>query len=234
MKFGIYCIKNIYNNKKYIGRSLNIDIRFKNHKNKLNKGIHHSNHLQSSWNKYGEKNFIFEILEYCNENLIKEKERFYIDLYQTENRRNGYNMQSSIKYDYILPLIDDYRKYGKKVYQYDLNGNFIKEWNNASEASKYLNILTTQISQVCRGKTRFAKNFVFSYSKNFILKEHKQRTKLKVKDIINNSEKIYNSITEFCKINNISDTSVIHLSLKKRNGKYKNFLIEKYKNEEYK
>jgi len=44
---------------------------------------------------------------------------------------------------------------GKPVLQFDLQGNFIKEWNNATEASKILNINKSQISAVARGNTKY-------------------------------------------------------------------------------
>lgn len=48
------------------------------------------------------------------------------------------------------------RKLGKQrskaVNQYDLEGNFIKEWSSQTEASRELNIDTTSISNCCMGK----------------------------------------------------------------------------------
>lgn len=39
----------------------------------------------------------------------------------------------------------------RAVYQYDLQGNIIKLWNNIVSASKELNIYHTRISDCCRG-----------------------------------------------------------------------------------
>jgi group I intron endonuclease len=71
---GIYCIENIVNNKKYIGRSVNIYGRWAYHKSALNKNIHMNNYLQHSWNKYGSENFKFYILEECSIEELAEKE----------------------------------------------------------------------------------------------------------------------------------------------------------------
>lgn len=62
-KIGIYCIQNKLNNKQYIGSSANISKRLKEHFRKLRKKEHHSYHLQSAFNKYGENNFMFFIIE---------------------------------------------------------------------------------------------------------------------------------------------------------------------------
>ena len=79
-EIGIYKIENKVNNKCYIGSSKNIKKRWQEHKRTLKKGTHHSKALQNAWNKYGEENFIFEILCNClfDELLIKEQEYFNI------------------------------------------------------------------------------------------------------------------------------------------------------------
>lgn len=80
MKTGIYKILNIVNNKFYIGSSgINVKYRLNHHRNKLKKNIHVNKHLQSAWNKYGEKSFIFTIIEYCKPKKCIEREQFYFD-----------------------------------------------------------------------------------------------------------------------------------------------------------
>src|SRR5690349_13606447 len=80
---GIYIIKNILNNKCYFGSTTNsFQRRFKAHKSQLNRGIHHSSKLQRAWDKYGESNFIFLIVEICTDEEIIEREQFYIDTFK--------------------------------------------------------------------------------------------------------------------------------------------------------
>ena len=74
---GIYSIENVVNHKKYIGQSINIKSRWCKHKVDLNNGSHDNDYLQKSWNKYGENNFEFEILEECSKEELNEKERYY-------------------------------------------------------------------------------------------------------------------------------------------------------------
>lgn len=92
-KSGIYCIENIINNKKYIGQSVDIDSRWSKHKSELNKNSHNNDYLQKSWNKYGEENFKFYVLEYCNIDELDKKEVYYINLYDSLNKTVGYNMK---------------------------------------------------------------------------------------------------------------------------------------------
>jgi group I intron endonuclease len=77
---GIYRIKNKVNNKCYYGSSKNIDKRWKRHKNELNKKKHINIILQRAWNKYGEKNFVFEIIEECDVSLLLKTEQNYLNL----------------------------------------------------------------------------------------------------------------------------------------------------------
>lgn len=62
---------------------------------------------------------------------------------------------SNIKYD-KFPIISNTNHKNDKLYQYDLEGNFIKEWNNYSEVTKYfgknLNIHSSiRLGQACGG-----------------------------------------------------------------------------------
>ena len=57
------------------------------------------------------------------------------------------------------------KKLCKPVIQYDLNGNFIKEYYGANEASRQTGILCTSICKCCRGERRKTKGFVFKYKK---------------------------------------------------------------------
>lgn len=84
-KTGIYRIRNIIDGKIYIGSSCKLRIRQKIHLRSLNKGTHHSIHLQRSWNKYGKESFVFEILE-CglDEHQLIAIEQKYIDNYRPE------------------------------------------------------------------------------------------------------------------------------------------------------
>lgn len=91
---GVYCIENIVTNKKYIGQSIDIDTRWKKHKYELNRDNHKNKYLQSAWNKYGESNFKFYILELCNEKELDEKEIYWIEYYNAVDREFGYNLKT--------------------------------------------------------------------------------------------------------------------------------------------
>ena len=77
---GIYEIRNIINNKKYVGSAASIKSRWEKHRRTLRNNDHANPHLQNAWNKYGEFSFTYSILEVCPKNILIEREQYYIDL----------------------------------------------------------------------------------------------------------------------------------------------------------
>lgn len=81
---GIYKIVNKIDEKYYVGRTNKFDRRWRKHKKMLRKNKHVNDYLQNAWNKHGENNFDFIIVERLNENLLLEIEQKYLDIAKTE------------------------------------------------------------------------------------------------------------------------------------------------------
>lgn len=81
---GIYKITNINTGDVYIGQSVNIADRFKQHI-KCGLGIDASptNKLYNNMQQFGVWNFTFEVLQKCQRSKLNDKERFWIDMYQS-------------------------------------------------------------------------------------------------------------------------------------------------------
>lgn len=95
---GIYKITNLINGKIYIGQSVDIKKRWRQHKrNSQIKGREYDKYLYRAFRKYGLENFSFEVIEECNEDLLDEKEQYYISYYDSYN--NGYNMTQGGQYN---------------------------------------------------------------------------------------------------------------------------------------
>lgn len=89
MRTGIYSITNTITNKVYVGSAVNIDLRWKEHLNDLRKNKHHSIKLQRAFVKYGEANFIFDVIMLCDKSELIVNEQTFID--QLESYKKGYN-----------------------------------------------------------------------------------------------------------------------------------------------
>lgn len=88
---GIYKITNLVTKQSYIGQSVDIASRWKQHiKCGLGIDASHTNMLYNSMQKYGVWSFAFELIEQCPKEQLNEREKFYISLYQTD--KFGYNM----------------------------------------------------------------------------------------------------------------------------------------------
>lgn len=100
--------------------------------------------------------------------------------YYTEEVRN--KMREKLKgshggpftKSHIRNLTESFRKHkGKKLYQFDLQGNFIREWRSKGEAveglklkDKYKGNLTSQIKDCCFKKQKSAFGYIWSYENN--------------------------------------------------------------------
>lgn len=91
---GIYCIENIVNNKKYIGMANRLKARKTCHVYNLNKQKHRNIHLQGAWNKYGSDNFIFYVLEECDKECLDDREKYWMEYYDSRNQDFGYNLKA--------------------------------------------------------------------------------------------------------------------------------------------
>lgn len=109
---GIYAIINTVNQKIYIGQTVNFKNRKRQHFSELRlnqhgkgskKGNRQTDHLQKSYNKYGECIFEWKILEYCKEEKLVEREQYYIDKYNSANPHCGYNLSIKAHRSVISP-----------------------------------------------------------------------------------------------------------------------------------
>jgi hypothetical protein len=201
-KSGIYCILNKCNNKKYIGSSLSMRTRLQRHRSALRGNYHTNEYLQNSWNKYGENNFECFVLEYCEEKDLIIKENYYVNLLSSYNItkdiiRNKPSEKSRKKHSetrkkmFSLNLLP---KCNKKIYKYDLNGNFICEYESLKKASEVNKISKSSICRHINGNYKKAGNFLWSYIKYDFLNPYVKSKK----EILRNSR----SRIVICKSNN--------------------------------
>lgn len=186
-------IKNLLNDKVYIGSSINLRRRLQVHISHLQKQIHHNKHLQAAFNKYGQKSFVYCVLEICEpiKDTILFLEQKYLDLNPEYN--NATVAENNAGWHHTEEVCEKIRKANtgkcrplkkehkytpakklknnnyinpdrlKPVYQYTIDGKFIKKHKSASFAGRELNVIGTSINDVCRGKQNSAYGYKWSY-----------------------------------------------------------------------
>ena len=91
IKSGVYQIRNLINNKVYVGSAVDINRRKREHYTQLSKGKHCNQKLQNAYNQYGVENFSFEIVESVEDpQQLISREQYYIDKFNAVNE--GYNI----------------------------------------------------------------------------------------------------------------------------------------------
>ena len=242
-KSGIYQIKNIINNKVYIGSACDLNLRKRKHFSDLNLNKHHSIILQRAFNKYGGENFVFEILLFCPKEKLRILEQNLLDLnlghYNSSKSASGFEIGRRVTKDENNKKV---KSMYKKIIQYDLNMNFIKEWNSSKEAALQLNIYNSQISQCCTGKIKSAKGFIFKFKDNFIPYFYKSKSKytnlerfniisekssFKYKIILPTGKYIIiKNLKKYCLDNNLNISTMYNSYHKKRKTK-NGYMVEK-------
>lgn len=82
----IYCATNLLNNKKYVGQTVDFHKRKLQHLRTVDDTYFHR-----ALQKDGKQNFSWEILEYCEQEQLNEREKFWIKALETFGPK-GYNM----------------------------------------------------------------------------------------------------------------------------------------------
>jgi hypothetical protein len=238
LQIGIYKLYFDNYDKVYIGSTKkSFRKRLFQHIHSLNIKRHKNKILQSYCDDNLSAVLKFEILEIViDEALLKDREQHYLDLFK-ERLFNQQLFAYSGK-GFVMPKG---RRNGleTKCLQYSMDGDFIQQFNSLSEAGKILNIGSTHITTVCRGRLHSTGGFRFTYYKeNFPLKlppiKHKERGKsfyigVKAIDEFGN---YFNceSIHEFCKISGIDQRRISRMISSKHNDWFKpRFKKIKYK-----
>lgn len=139
----VYVHKNTINNKIYIGLTKDIKQRWKP------LSYEKCPYFHNAINKYGWHNFKhIIIISNISRELACEIEKYLIRKYNSNNPLYGYNLAEGGRGG--VTHRGDKHPLSKKIYQYDLDGNYIKEWTNAQIASKVLKIPVSDIYLACK------------------------------------------------------------------------------------
>ena len=237
--FQIYKISNNLNNKVYIGSSIDVERRWRQHKEaSINEKDHHYNYpLMIAFRQFGIDNFTFEIIDTLPDyqTMIKAEHNWIVK----ENCvvPNGYNQTDNTNSPMFDPdvakkMSDTKRdKYGKRVSEIDSNGNIIDVWDSLAEAGEKTGLDRFKISDVCNGRRLTTGDRVFRFldeEENIIIPEVKvnqvqtnriTKTSRKVikMDDNNNILQTYDSVALAAADNNCDASAISKVCNGKRN-----------------
>jgi group I intron endonuclease len=93
----IYLCRCLTTNKVYVGSASKFSKRRYDHLRGLKSGKHTNAYLQSAFNKYGETNFVFEMIETCDAELRYIREQYWIDQYKASDPEFGFNLVHPVR-----------------------------------------------------------------------------------------------------------------------------------------
>ncbi len=124
---------------------------------------------------------------------------------QTACQKEGYSGEYQWRYYTDENKINPAKIRIKKVYRFDLQGNYIDDFKSLHEAAEKTGIDYRAISQVCLNKTAQAGGYYWNYEKRFNFNPQKiRKTAVACYDDNGTFIKSYTSLTEAANDNNIS------------------------------
>lgn len=168
-----YEIVNLINNKKYIGITTNIQNRWTTHFRELKKNCHHSTKLQNAFNKYGEKNFQFNII--IEKSFEKNIEAYLYEIgliNKNNSKNNGYNMTNKISPMAVSEIAKKVKLKNQEkvenILQIDMNNKqIIKVFSSLREAERETGVFRSNITDVCKRKKVKAGNYYWAFEKDY-------------------------------------------------------------------
>ena len=164
---GIYKITNLINDKIYIGKSVNIQKRWNQHKNAKD-----SSPIHLAIQKYGINNFVIDVLEECSKDELDQKEKYWIQKYNSYFG-DGYNATIGgdgsshpvkLSHEELLKIID-------------LLQNSEETF---AEIGEKFDVSSTTISNINTGKSRVLLDLIYPIRKNKFNKQEIDKDTLRI------------------------------------------------------
>lgn len=203
----IYKTTNLINNKTYVGQFNGDEKKFKYYLGSGKK-------LKPALKKYGRKNFKKEIIVQgeFNAHLMDSLEIHYIQLYSPPESPLSYNIDRGGN-NGRLGIPDPHRK---KIFQYTLNGEFVKEWESATIIEKEIGLTARSIRGCASGKPLTNKGFIWLFDKNIKERTSKininyrkySKNKIYQLDVNKNLIAVWDSLSDISKNTNFKAANI--------------------------
>ena len=227
---GIYIIRNNLTNECYIGQSVNMKRRIATHKRLLKRNGHKYTNgqptlLQEAWNKYGEKNFKFDYLEWCDIEKLNEREQYWISYYKcnyykynsgynlTDGGDSGHPSRKELTGTYIVNNGIDIQKYIKpsELEYYESLGfqRGLLPKNKEKTRKNHKSLKGKDSPRYGKTWSSEAREKFYNTIKDKDLSKTHYKVKVEKYDMDNNIIQIYESVKDASKENNISKGNIV-------------------------
>lgn len=248
---GIYKITIKDSGRVYVGSSNNIYNRWKSHRSCLKMNKHHSTLLQRSYNKYGLDCCVFEVIEFCEQSLLVERETFWIKELKSSVKMGGLNYaeasQSTLGTRASPEVCTKISTLLRKRYQSqearDKTGqssaaawtdirkeekrlSMLRKWSKEEEINKQKQIMKA-VCTTPEHREKARKGQLKRFSDPMERQRHKEAVphSKKIKNI--DTGEIYLSISDFAAKIKVSKSTVKdHMSGARKSSKLKNYRLE--------
>ena len=205
---GIYMYKNRINGKIYIGQTVNVYLRRRQHENPTGQDRTHQfdSEFHRDMRKYGIENFEFSILEECSPKDLNEREIYWISKYETTE--NGYNVKRGGSGGWVN---------GKTVYQVEIGtGKIIAEYPSIRSAARSVGCNAGDIKRVCVGLLQSAAGvawcLVDDYRKEDYVgkKPNPRRPYVKAKPVLQIDLETGETVMEYASVHDAAKAMGVH------------------------
>lgn len=200
---GIYQIRCIPTGKIYVGSAVNLQKRWTQHRSALRHNRHGNKMLQNAWNKYGEYNFDFTLLEFVDKSNLIHKEQEWMDRTDCANRQVGFNIfdAAGSPGDAFVQVWEDF---------IDPDGNDVTI-RNLHEFCREHNLDNSSMIRLAQGKSKLKSYKGWSH-KNSVRKRDYIKTWDGFIDPDGNPVGTITNLAAFCRERGLDDTHMIALA----------------------
>lgn len=217
MKIFYLYLKEVPSGLKYLGITTQNPYKY------YGSGVFWRRHLKKY--KYGIKEIKTEILfKSENQKEVEIKGLHYSNLWNVIKNPEFANLISESGYGgKLIGLSNDAKQnnilyHSKKIKQYDLEGNFVREFDSIKEAALITNSNKSQISNCCRNLAFSANRFRYSFSNQELILDINEKNKTNKRKVFQYTKnmlfiKEWNCVADAARFYNTPDTnifSVIH------------------------
>jgi len=145
----------------YIGSAENIRTRILGHRKALRAGKH-IHRMQEQYDRYGESETVFSVLELCDIEHLLEREEYWINALPSDMNKHANPTKHPIYKPWNHPGIS------KEVHRYTLEGEYVDSFPSVKEAQRQLKVKSSVLIAAAANPTNETFKSAYGYQWSYI------------------------------------------------------------------